>query len=55
MGKISDLFKKSGYTTGIFLSRMGMINDRSGKNLTEAEEIKEGWQEHTEELHKRPS
>ena len=55
MGKISDLFKKSGDTMGIFLSRMGMINDRSGKNLTEAEEIKEGWQEHTEELYKRPS
>ena len=31
---------------------MGMIKDRKGKNLTEAEEIKKRWQEYTEELHK---
>ena len=29
---------------------MGMIKDRSGKDLTEAEEIKKRWQEYTEEL-----
>ena len=31
---------------------MGMIKDRNGKDLTEAEEIKK-WQEYTEELHKK--
>ena len=29
---------------------MGMIKDRSGKDLTEAEEIKKRWQEYTEDL-----
>ena len=33
MGKARDLFKT-------FHARMGMIKDRNGKNLTEAEEIK---------------
>ena len=27
---------------------MGMIKDRNGKDLTEAEDIKKRWQEHTE-------
>ena len=27
---------------------MGKINDRNGKDLTEAEEIKKRWQEYTE-------
>ena len=29
-----------------------MIKDRNSKDLTEAEEIKKRWQEHTEELYK---
>ena len=32
---------------------MGMIKDRSGKDLTEAEKIKKRWQKHTEELYKK--
>ena len=32
---------------------MGTINDRNGKDLTEAEEIKKRWQEYTEELYKK--
>ena len=32
---------------------MGTIKDRNGKDLTEAEEIKERWQEYTEELYKK--
>ena len=32
---------------------MGSIKDRNGKNLTEAEDIKEMWQEYTEELYKK--
>ena len=32
---------------------MGTINDRNGKDLTEAEEIKKRWQENTGELYKK--
>ena len=31
---------------------MGMIKDRNGMDLTEAEDIKKRWQEYTEELYK---
>ena len=34
---------------------MGMIKDRNGKDLTEAEEIFKRWQEYTEKLWKSPS
>ena len=32
---------------------MGMIKDRNGMYLTEAEDIKKKWQEYTEELYKK--
>ena len=32
---------------------MGTIQDRNGMDLTEAEDIKKGWQEYTEELYKK--
>ena len=32
---------------------MGSIKDRNGKDLTEAEDIKQSWQENTEELYKK--
>ena len=32
---------------------MGLIKDRNGMDLTEAEDIKKRWQEHTEELYKK--
>ena len=32
---------------------MGTIKDRNGMDLTEAENIKNRWQEYTEELYKR--
>ena len=32
---------------------MGSIKDRNGMNLTEAEDIKKRWQEHTEELYRK--
>ena len=32
---------------------MGSIKDRNGIDLTEAEDIKKGSQEYTEELHKK--
>ena len=32
---------------------MGLIKDRNGMGLTEAEHIKKKWQEYTEELYKK--
>ena len=32
---------------------MGTIRDRNGMDLTEAEDIKKRWQEHTGELYKK--
>ena len=32
---------------------MGLIKDRNGMDLTEAEDIKKRWQEYTEELYKK--
>ena len=53
MGKARDLFKKIRDTKGIFHAKMGSIKDRSGMDLTEAEDIKKRWQEYTEELYKK--
>ena len=39
-GKSRDLFKKIGDTKGTFHAKMGMIKDRNGMDLTEAEDIK---------------
>ena len=51
MGRIRDLFKKTGDIMGTFHARMGTIKDRNIKDLREAEEIKKRWQEYTEELY----
>ena len=48
MGMIRDLFKKIRDTKGTFHTKMGMINNRNGMDLTEAEDIKKRWQEYTE-------
>ena len=37
----------------IFLCEILMHVDRNGMDLTEGEDIKKRWQEHTEELHKK--
>ena len=50
MGKPRDVFKKIRDTKEVFQAKMGTIKDRNGKDLTEAEDIKKGWQEYTEEL-----
>ena len=52
MGKTGDLFKKIRDTKGTFHAKMGLIKDRNGMDLTEAEDIKR-WQQYTEELHKK--
>ena len=49
------LKKKIGDTEGIFQAKMCTIKNRNGKDLTEAEDIKKRWQEHTEELCKKMS
>ena len=49
MGKTRDLFKKIRDTKGTFHAKMGSIKDRNGMHLTEAEDVKKRWQEHTEE------
>ena len=53
MGKPRDLFKKIRDTNGIFYAKMGLIKDRNGMDLTEAEDIKKRWQKYTEELYKK--
>ena len=53
MGKTRDLFKKIRDTNGTFHAKMGLINERNGMDLTEAEDIKKRWQEYTEELYKK--
>ena len=40
MGKTRDFFKKIGDISGTFCARMGMIKDRNGKDLTEAERFR---------------
>ena len=42
-----EYFKYSKY------AKLGSIKDRKGMDLTEAEDIKKRWQEHTEELYKK--
>ena len=53
MGKTRDLFKKIRDTKGKFHAKMGWIKDRNGMDLTEAEDIKNRWQEYTEELYEK--
>ena len=48
MGKTRNLFKKIRDTKGTFHAKMGTIKDRSGMDLTEAEDIKKRCQEYTE-------
>ena len=51
--KTRNRFKKIRDTRRIFHAEMGKIKDRTGKDLTEAEDIKKRWQEYTEELYKK--
>ena len=50
MGKTREYFKKIRDTKGTVHAKIGTIQDRNGMDLTEAEDIKERWQEYTEEL-----
>ena len=53
MGKTRNLFKEIRDTKGTFHAKMGSIKDRNSMDLTEAENIKNRWQEYTEELYKK--
>ena len=43
MGKTGDLFKKIRDTKGTFHAKMVSIKDRNGRDLTEAEDIKQEY------------
>ena len=43
MGKTRDIFKKIRDTKGTFHAKMGLIKDRNGMDLREAEDIKKRW------------
>ena len=47
------LFKKMRDTKGTFHAKMGSIKARNGMDLTEAEDIKERWQEYTKNCTKK--
>ena len=53
MGKTRYLFKKVRDIKGTLHAKMGLIKDRNGMDLTEAEDIKKRWQEYTEELYRK--
>ena len=53
MGKIRDLFRRIIDAKGTFHAKVGTVKDRNCMGLTEAEDIKERWQEYTEELYKQ--
>ena len=54
-GKTRDLFNKIQDTKGTFHAKMGLIKERNGMDLTEAEDTKKRWQEYKEELYKKRS
>ena len=49
MGESRVLFKKIRDTKGTFHTKMDTIKDRKCTDVTEAEDIKQRWQEYTEE------
>ena len=48
MGRTRDLFKKIRDTKGTFHAKMGSIKERSGMDLTKAEDIRRGGKKKTE-------
>ena len=46
MRKTGDLFKKIRDTKGIFHAKIGLIKDRNGMDLAEAEDIKKNTYEY---------
>ena len=52
MGETRDVFKKIRDIKGTFHAKMGLIKDRNGRDLTEAEEVA---RIHRRTVHKRSS
>ena len=52
-GKTRDLIKKIRDTKGTFHAKMGLIKDRNGMDLTEAEDLEKRWQEYAENCAKK--
>ena len=52
MEQTRDHLKKIRATKGTFYAKMGTIKDTYHKDLQEAEDIKQRWQEYTQELNK---
>ena len=55
MGKTRDFFKKIRDTKGTLHAKMGLIKDRNGRDLIEAEDIKKRWQDTQKNCTKRSS
>ena len=55
MGKTRDLFKKILDIKGMFHAKIGSIKDRSGMDLTEAEDIKKRWQKYKRRITQKRS
>ena len=53
MGMTRDALKKIRDTKGTFHAKMGLIKDRNGMDVREAEDIKKRWQKYTEELYRK--
>uniref|UniRef100_A0A803T1Q9 Reverse transcriptase domain-containing protein n=1 Tax=Anolis carolinensis TaxID=28377 RepID=A0A803T1Q9_ANOCA len=53
IGRTRDLFQKIRNIRCKFQAKMGMIKNKDGRDLTEAEEIKKRWREYTEDLYRK--
>jgi len=53
MGKTRDPFRKIRDTKGTSYAKRGTIKDRNGMDQTEAEDIKNRWQEYREEMYRK--
>ena len=47
-----EIFSRKLDTKGTFYAKIVTIKDRNSMDLTEIEDIKKRWQEHTEEIYK---
>ena len=52
MGKTRDLFKKIRDTKGVYHAKIDTRKNGNGMDLTEAEDIKNRWQEYIEDLYR---
>ena len=53
MGRTRDLYREIKEMTGSYSSRCGAMKLSTGKVVTEGKEVKEMWQQYTEELYRK--